>query len=489
MSTRHASEREPARGLSDVGTRLLTPWTTAALALILLLGAVLRLAMVANAPAFILFADSADFYLAGYNLLQTGQFDLHFKRAPLYPLYLAAVTAMAGRDLEVAVLVQHLLGLGTVALAYFLGALAFGRPTGLLAALGVAINGSLLLMEHSINAEALFTPLLIASLLLACLARRTGRIWLYLLTGVVLGLGALARPAAQLVLPLLAAAVLPQPGPLSPSGQRIGGRWRPRLAAITLLIAGFLLVVSPWVARNHAVHGIIGISGGIGDSLVERVRRHDTGFDFHGRQELAQDPTEDPIRNRVYELAENRWGVARLRSALKAEFQLNDAQADAALRGAALQVIRQQPDHYLRGTVEMFVRLLLGVDRPMEEFWVRRGDRIYLANQSAVEALTSIYQDSRMSGAIALLFALGTLRCLASRRPELALLPAVVLTQLLLYVALDGPLARYRYPMQPLITLTACAGLTLAAGWLARVGTRYLPTSRPFGTNRASVAR
>jgi hypothetical protein len=50
---------------------------------------------------------------------------------------------------------------------------------------------------------------------------------------------------------------------------------------------------------------------------------------------------------------------------------------------------------------------------------------------------------------------------MASGRRGLLLLPLIAATQLLLYVALDGPLPRYRYPMQPLITLVASAGLTL----------------------------
>jgi hypothetical protein len=42
-----------------------------------------------------------------------------------------------------------------------------------------------------------------------------------------------------------------------------------------------------------------------------------------------------------------------------------------------------------------------------------------------------------------------------------------VASQLLIYVALDGLTPRYRYPMQPLITLVACGGLTFLLGTLA----------------------
>jgi 4-amino-4-deoxy-L-arabinose transferase-like glycosyltransferase len=469
-----------------LGTRLLTPWTIAALTLVLLIGALLRLAMVANAPAFVLVLDSAEFYTAGYRLLESGEFAPPLKRAPLYPFFLAGMTAVAGPDLETIALVQHLIGLGTVLLAYFLGALAFGRITGLLTALGVAVNGSLLLMEHTINAEALFTPLLLATLLLLFLALRSGRVWPFLLAGAVLGVGALSRPVAQALIPLMAGAVLVAPGVATAEGGWLSGRWRPRLVAMALFLVGFLLAVGPWIVRNYAVHGIVGISGGSGHSLVARVRRHDTGFEFRSQSETARDEAEQ-IRARIYELAETYPGVLRLRTAVQQEFQWTEVQTDAALRAAAMHVIRQQSGYYLQSTAAMFFKILLGVERPMEEIWVRRGNRLYVADQAAVEALTSIYQDSRLNGVVALLFTLGTVRCLASRRAWLGLLPAIVLTQLLLYVALDGPLPRYRHPMQPLITMIACGGLTLALGWLGHHSAQALRDRLPRWPNPASV--
>jgi hypothetical protein len=81
-----------------------------------------------------------------------------------------------------------------------------------------------------------------------------------------------------------------------------------------------------------------------------------------------------------------------------------------------------------------------------------------------METLTSVYQDSQFGGLIPLLFLLGTLSCVRStHNPAVTLLPMVVLSQLLLYVALDAPSARYRYPLQPLITLLASVGFIFLA--------------------------
>jgi 4-amino-4-deoxy-L-arabinose transferase-like glycosyltransferase len=436
---------------------LLTFRTALALGAILLLAAAVRLVFLARAPAFVLLSDSADFFQAAYGLSQAGEFPLPLKRAPLYPIFLALPIRAIGPSTEVTVLVQHLLGLGSVVLVYLLGAVAFNRPTGLLAALGAAMNGSLLLMEHSLNAEALFTPLLLSALLIFLLAIRSGRLTLFVCAGLILGLSALTRPVAQTILPLLAAVALFQPR-----------AWRLRLAAVGLVCIGFLLVITPWVLRNRAVYGVTAISGGAGDSLVERVRRHDSGFDFHDRSGAEPNSEDASVRARIYQLGEDPGrGVTRIREVVQAEFQLTDAQADLAMRAAALHVIEQQPGYYLSGTVTLFVKLALGVERTLDEFWLRRANQEYTADRAVVEALINIYHDRHMGGLVVGLFLIGTVSCWASGRRGLLLLPLIVASQLLIYVALDGPVARYRYPMQPLITLIACGGLTFLLGVLA----------------------
>jgi 4-amino-4-deoxy-L-arabinose transferase-like glycosyltransferase len=452
--------------------RLLTPASGTTLAFILAIGATIRLVLASHAPAFTVTGqvDTVDFYSAGHNLVHSGEFQLPLKRAPLYPLFLSGIIATVGPTLETMALVQHALGLGSVVLVYLLGALAFGRGTGLLAAAGAALNGPVLLMEHTILSEALFTPLLLAGLLLLLLGLRSGRYVLFLLAGLALGLGALTRPVAQAILPLAVAAIAFQPR-----------AWRSRLMFSCMLGVGFLLVVGPWLLRNQAVHGVPTISSGLGDSLFERVRHWDPTFDFRDQAEPIGNSQPARVRRRVFELAREHKFGSEVRSELRSEFRLTDAQSDAALREAAIQVIRQEPGRYLQGTIAMFLKLSLGFDKPLEDFFETRSKpkfaQVWPAqirfvwesgieptemDQTIVEALTSLYQDHRLGGLIAVLFLLGTARCVAARgHGGLALLPLVVLTQLLIYVAADGPLSRYRYPLQPLITLLAAGGFML----------------------------
>jgi hypothetical protein len=460
---------------------LLTRRSGIALGLILLLGLAIRVVLVARAPAFIIPVDSGDFFLAGWELGQRGEFPLPVKRAPGYPFFLAGATSLVGPNLEAVVALQHLLGLASIVLVYLLGALAFGRPAGLLAALGTALNGGLLLIEHSIMSEALFAPLLPLALVAVLVALRQRRLPLFMLAGLALGAAALTRPTGQTVLPLaLVALVLALPS------------WRRRLLAAGVLCLGFALVVSPWVLRNKAVHGVTAISSGMGDALFSRTRRHDLGFDYRDRTKEKLEREQAHIRNRVFELARTHRLSREMRAALQDEFGLTNLQADAALRDASLLVIRQEPGYYLLGTAGWFAKLLLGFEKPLDDFWETRtkpkhtkdwpDEAMFVFGDSSrwtdgedaaiVNAVTSTYEDHRLGGPLmAVLLLLGAIRGVVGWRQGFWLLPAVLASQLLLYVAIDGPLFRYRTQLQPLITLVAAGGLTwlLALVW-SRVG-------------------
>lgn len=441
----------------------------AALGLVLLLGAILRADFAAHAPAFLVGNDSADYFQAGVGLARGEGLRLPLKRAPLYPVFVAGVVVVFGPSLEAVAAVQHALGLASVVLVYLLGALAFGRPVGLAAALGTALNGSLLQMERIVATEALFTPLLLAALLLFLLARRADRRSLYLLAGLTFGLCALIRPAGPALLPVALAVAFFRRGPL-----------RPRLAASGLLCLGFLLAVGPWTLRQALTPDRPPALGGLGDSLYSRVRRYDPGFDFRDLAPPDADPERARQRTRVFELAQLYQYPREVRRDLQAEFPISDAQADALLREVALQVIRQEPWRYLRGTVTRSLELLRGRDVPVVDLWASRFNsrstqawpeplRFALGqpeaqwpatNLARLQDLADLYRDDQGLGRwLVALFPLGAILCFVSRRgPGVAVLPLVVLSQLLLHVALDGPLFRYRYPLQPLITLLCAAG-------------------------------
>jgi 4-amino-4-deoxy-L-arabinose transferase-like glycosyltransferase len=481
---RSAGILEDTFATASVGTRrvhhgLLTHRSALGLGVILSIAALFRLATIFLAPAFQLNNDTSQYFTAGYSLATDGQLDLHVKRAPLYPVFLAGVIRVLGPSLETTAIVQHVLGLVNVVLVYLLGAVAFGRPTGLVAALGAATCGALLLTEHTVASEAVFTPLLVGSLLLVVLGLRTERSSFFLAAGLALGCCALTRAIAPAMLPLALGAVVVRPG-----------SWRSRGLAAGLLGLGFLMVTGPWVLRSQQIHGIPTTSGGLGNALLARVHRHDPSFDFHDYGPPELDPARASIRERVFALAQKTRFESDIERVLQDNYKLSPSQSEVFMRDAALQVIRQEPERYVQGTVAMFLKLWLGFEKPIDIRWSYRTepkwaqswpahlrfvmedrDRWPSQNRASLDTLMNVYDDHRFGPLYGLLFLLGTTRCVVGWRIQgltLMFLPLVVISQLLIYAALDGALPRYREPLQPLITLVLAAGLTYLVASIAR---------------------
>src|SRR4051812_42936303 len=129
-----------------------------------LLALVVRLAFTFRAPPFVT-NDSLSYLLPGFDLIHGNGFAPILKRPPLYPLFVGGALGAFGEDLRVVMLVQHLLGVGTVLLTFGIGRLLFGTGVGLLAALLTALSGPVIVTEHYLMSEALFTLFLLAGLL------------------------------------------------------------------------------------------------------------------------------------------------------------------------------------------------------------------------------------------------------------------------------------------------------------------------------------
>jgi 4-amino-4-deoxy-L-arabinose transferase-like glycosyltransferase len=184
--------------------------------------------------------------------------------APL--LYAAGFYATAGAREGTARIVELLLGLGTILVAFLLGRRIACRPAGLLAALGVAIYPPFI---HSVGAlysepPAMLTlPAAVLAFLWASDAigaggRRAAARWL--VPGLLFGATAMFRPEYLLVGVAFAALALIRVW-------RARG-WRPGVAATALLAAGLVLPILPWAIRNQVVlDRTVPISTGGGKAL------------------------------------------------------------------------------------------------------------------------------------------------------------------------------------------------------------------------------
>jgi 4-amino-4-deoxy-L-arabinose transferase-like glycosyltransferase len=436
-----------------------------------------RLAFGFRAPPFVT-NDSLSYLLPGFDLARGLDFAPILKRPPLYPVFIGGVITLFGEEPRALVLVQHLLGVVTALCAFSIGRLLFGRPAGLLAGLLTALSGPLLVMEHYLMSESLFGTLLAGALLafLLGVGGRGNKGW-FALVGVLLGLAALTRPIAQLVVILL---VLALPFLLP--------RRRAALVSGAVMLGCFGVTVLPWMARNWAVQGAFAIAGGLGEGLAVRTIRYDQQFDF--REPPGGDGDRLLARaRRIYREEAADGSAFELARRLREELGVSEVRADVLMRRIALDAIWSRPGYFLQGTAEMAARTFVGRPVRLRQDWTPwrniawepRVAHLLPAPTPAeerafptAEALATLYDPARppYPFVLSILFGVGALSGLAaSRRPAL-LLAALVLGLVLAGAALIGIEWRYRYPLDPLINVLAAGGLAvswqLAARWLGR---------------------
>lgn len=145
---------------------------------------------------------------------------------PGWELVLAAADLLGGNGYFSHRLLGAAIGTVTVVLIGLLGRRAGGATVGLVAAAIAAVYPMLWSADVSLMSEPLYGALLVAALLAATHRR-------FVLLGALLGLAALTRGEALLLVPLL----------LVPLTWR---RWRTMAAGV----AAFALVLAPWTVRN-----------------------------------------------------------------------------------------------------------------------------------------------------------------------------------------------------------------------------------------------
>ena len=223
-----------------------------ALLAIVLVALALRLAYVSirDLP---LFSDEVDYDRLGVTLATTGRYS--DEGAPTayrpigYPAIVAATYAVAGPKPEAVQVVQAFLDGASVLLLFLL---AGGGRLGLLAAGIWAVFPIAILYTGLLMPETAFTTAILAA---ACMTRRgfpattAGALAL----GAVVGAAALIRPVALLLVLLVPA---------------FAGAARIRIPRPGVVLAGVLLCVTPWVARNVIVLGYPGVATSTGANLL-----------------------------------------------------------------------------------------------------------------------------------------------------------------------------------------------------------------------------
>ena len=349
---------------------------------------------------------------------------------------------------------------------------------GLIAALITALNGALIIAEHYLMPEVTLVFLLLLTFVVFVGALRSGRRVGFLASGVLLGLTLLCKPVAQVLIPVLPLVLV------------VGYASLRRAVVPSLLIgAGLLAVMVPWMLRNFAEHGSLTTAGALGQTLVARTAKHDTGFRWYDekladtyerREGIARQLVQNGIRQRLSD------GVIYRR--VQDRFGMTDAEVNQFMRELSTEVILENPVYYLRGTTKMTWQLLAGEPEKLSTDWKTQNARLsreewddrveHLLSRASqpqrneldnASALVALVQPPAWGPLMPVLFILGTALFLVTPRLRPALLLSLsVLGLLVTCAALDGPVVRYRYPADPLIALVGAGAVTWAVAWAGR---------------------
>lgn len=178
--------------------------------------------------------------------------DVYF-RGPLYPYLLALLYKVSGSSITFAVFFQHILGTLSAGLTFLLAREYFSPRVSLVAGLIAALYWPLVYFEGDLLIVTTIIFLNGLAFLLFAKAGRRGSAWLYALSGLVLGLSAIARPSVLIFFPAVPLFIF--------LTQR--RRWVSRTAIVAVAA---LVVITPVMVRNWVVgHAVVPVaaSGGV----------------------------------------------------------------------------------------------------------------------------------------------------------------------------------------------------------------------------------
>lgn len=171
-------------------------------------------------------------------LFQNGTVVPTAEKPLLYPLALAVPSALGLKTYAAHKALSCLLGAAAVGVIGLLGRRVGGDRTGLVAAALAAVYPSLIVLDGSLRSESLYVLMIALVLLAAYRVVERPSAGRAVALGALIGLAALTRSEALALLALLVAPLLF----LMPRARR--------LRAAAAVLAGCLLFVGPWLARN-----------------------------------------------------------------------------------------------------------------------------------------------------------------------------------------------------------------------------------------------
>ena len=228
--------------------------TRTALLVVLAVACLVRVGLIVSidrpqeVPRTLAESDAATYYVIADNLLSGVGYRYSedqpptARRTPGYPVFIASVFRVFGRDFNAVRGVQCVLDVISAVAVFGLALiLTESRAAALLAALGYAIYPPAILSSTYVMTETLYTLLLVVFALACVLALKARNLTLYLIAGIMLGLAVLTRPGVFLLpVAVLVVALFVR-----------RAAWR----GLVILMLAFVVTILPWGIRNKHVLG------------------------------------------------------------------------------------------------------------------------------------------------------------------------------------------------------------------------------------------
>jgi tetratricopeptide (TPR) repeat protein len=359
-----------------------------------------------------------------------------FGAAPLYPYFLASLYAAFGHDLLIVRVVQCLLGAASSVLLSAAGSRFFSPRVGTVAGLLLAVYAPALFFDGLIQKSSL--DLFLTCLLLCVLARMGDspeRGW-FVAGGATLGGLALTRENALILAPLLGLWILRRPE---------GGPTRGRWACLAAFGAGLLIVLLPVGARNRLVGGEFHLTtANLGGNLY--LGNNERADGRYVPLRTWRDHAPSPRLDSVHLLAEGQDALELAEEALG--HRPGPGEASRYWTDRVLRFVREHPGAWMRLTVRKC--LLIWNSKELAD---SEEPEAYCDHSLVLRTLWPISH----FGVLAPLAIAGMVLW---RRSKGRLMPLyMILLGLTASIALFYVLARYRYPMVPVLALFASAFL------------------------------
>lgn len=201
-------------------------------------------------------SDQSSYDSVAVDVLQKGILTFQGKEAtslePVYPLFLAGIYRVFGRNFNAVRVVQIFIFAFTVVIIYLLTRGLFGQRTALLAGSITALFYGLATSAGYLGTETLFAFLIVFFVYILYAAYWSDKFFLYTLGGFILGLATLTRGIAQfLFIPIVFGFFT-----------IYKNSWRAALKISFIFLLAFFLILTPWFLRSQY--------GGINTAIAPR---------------------------------------------------------------------------------------------------------------------------------------------------------------------------------------------------------------------------